>query len=99
MAMLMAEPRNSRLSYMFDDTYPIVNILPFTANDDIVVNTTTTSTGSSILFVRIRSSLVECMYQMIILLADEQWRAVHANTSARSISMHINPVLMKVINA
>ena len=72
MAMLMAEPRNSRLSYTFEDTYPIVNILPFTAYDDIMVNTTTTSTGSSILFVLIRSRLVEGVYQLIVLLADEQ---------------------------
>ena len=72
MAMMMAEPRNSRLSYTFDDTYPIVNILPFTAYDDIVVNTTATSTGSSILYVLIRSSLVEGMYEMIVLLADKQ---------------------------
>ena len=72
MAMLMAEPRNSRFSYTFDDTYPIVNILPFTAYDDIMVNTTTTSTGSSILFVLIRSSLVEGMYQILVLFVDKQ---------------------------
>ena len=49
MAMMMAGPRISFSTYTFDDTYPIVNMLPST-HDDVMVNITTADTDNSIVF-------------------------------------------------
>ena len=98
MAMLMAGARNSFSLYAFDETYPIANILPFAEYDEVTINITTTSTDSSILFVRIRSGLVDGMYEIIVLFADKQWRALSAKTSTRfpNYMCNFNPVTNKL---